>query len=129
MHTQAAETHKLGKLAAQGTWQGQVRALKPIRSVSIQAADGEDWHRTDDAEVWFPHVEKHFADKWGVGNVDERMRILEMSLTEVEDGEEALHFSTEKLLETWPRLKRRGIIREDEACVDALRLLAGLRPR
>lgn len=37
--------------------------------------------------------------------------ILAMSLTELEDGEEALHFITEELLEAWPRLKRRDQIR------------------
>lgn len=46
LHIQVAETHKLGKLAARGAWHGQVLALKPIKSASIQTAEGDDWLRT-----------------------------------------------------------------------------------
>lgn len=64
-HILASERHNLGRLAARGTWQGQLWALKPIKSVTIQLSETGDWHHTDDAQAWLPHVEKYFADKRG----------------------------------------------------------------
>lgn len=108
---QVNESHKLGRLAARGARQGQVRALKPMKRVTIQSSDDGDWHRADDAAEWLSRVAKYFAEKRGVGNVDERMKVLEMCLTEGEAGDEQLRFTAEEMMETWSRLKRRGTVR------------------